>query len=160
MNELPTRPGRCPGTNSQRHIRPDRPQGEARDRYAHELGATVRVRASAHQRRYQARSAAARLAGSRRYFVLNVVAEAQKNLLAHFGRGFALDESAFKGLETKASEHGQPILTAALGFLECEVTSRLPVGDHELIVAKVCAEDFSPTCRRWSTSARTAIAIE
>ena len=76
------------------------------------------------------------------YFVLNVVAEAQKNLLAHFGRGFALDESAFKGLDTKASEHGQPILTAALGFLECKVTSRLPVGDHELIVAKVCAGEL------------------
>ena len=71
------------------------------------------------------------------HFVLNLLAEPQKKFVAHFGRGFALEVPAFEGLELSASAHDQPILSQALAFLECEVTNRVPVGDHDLILARV-----------------------
>ena len=72
-------------------------------------------------------------------FVLNVLADSQKNLVAHFGRGFSLETSAFEGLELGTSAGNQPILLQALGYLECEVTSRMKVGDHDLLVGRVVA---------------------
>lgn len=72
-------------------------------------------------------------------FVLNIVGEGHKRLISHFGRGFEPDEPAFHGIETTHSQHGHPVLTHALGFLECEVTDRMKVGDHELVVARVLA---------------------
>jgi flavin reductase (DIM6/NTAB) family NADH-FMN oxidoreductase RutF len=71
------------------------------------------------------------------HFVLNMLAEPQKNLVAHFGRGFALETPAFEGLELAASRHNQPILAQALAVLECEVTNRVAVGDHDLVIARV-----------------------
>ncbi len=71
------------------------------------------------------------------HFVLNMLAEPQKNFVAHFGRGFALDMPAFEGLEVAASAHNQPTLVQALAVLECEVTNRVLVGDHDLVLAKV-----------------------
>jgi flavin reductase (DIM6/NTAB) family NADH-FMN oxidoreductase RutF len=72
-------------------------------------------------------------------FVLNIVAEGQKELLAHFGKGFALDEPAFVGLELEESPSGQPILKKALGFLECATAARVSVGDHDVVLALVTA---------------------
>src|SRR5258708_39256125 len=37
------------------------------------------------------------------HFVLNILGDGHKNLVAHFGRGFALDVPAFEGLEVAAS---------------------------------------------------------
>ena len=71
------------------------------------------------------------------HFVLNLLAEEHKNLVAHFGRGFALETPAFQGLELAASPHNQPALVRALGYLECEVASRVVVGDHDLLLARV-----------------------
>jgi flavin reductase (DIM6/NTAB) family NADH-FMN oxidoreductase RutF len=73
------------------------------------------------------------------HFVLNVLADSQKNLVAHFGRGFSLETPAFEGLELGSSPGNQPILLQALAYLECEVTSRLAVGDHDLLVGRVVA---------------------
>ena len=72
-------------------------------------------------------------------FVLNVLAASQKNLVAHFGRGFSLDTPAFEGLELGSSTRNQPIILQALAYLECEVTSRVRVGDHDLLIGRVLA---------------------
>ena len=71
------------------------------------------------------------------HFVLNMLAEPQTNFVAHFGRGFALEAPAFEGLELTTSSHQQPVLLQALAVLECEVTRRVSVGDHDLVLAKV-----------------------
>jgi flavin reductase (DIM6/NTAB) family NADH-FMN oxidoreductase RutF len=71
------------------------------------------------------------------HFVLNVLADSHKNLVAHFGRGFPLDVPAFEGLELGCSASNQPILLQALAHLECEVTGRVTVGDHDLILARI-----------------------
>ena len=71
------------------------------------------------------------------YFVLNLLAESHKNLVAHFGRGFLLETPAFEGLELGTSSSNQPILLQALAYLECEVTARMAVGDHDLLMARL-----------------------
>ena len=73
------------------------------------------------------------------HFILNVLAESQKNLVAHFGHGFSLETPAFEGLELACSASNQPILLQALAFLECEVTTRVAVGDHDLVLARLVA---------------------
>jgi flavin reductase (DIM6/NTAB) family NADH-FMN oxidoreductase RutF len=72
-------------------------------------------------------------------FILNVLAESHKNLVAHFGRGFSLETPAFDGLELGCSASNQPILQQALAYLECEVTTRVAVGDHDMLLARIVA---------------------
>ena len=72
-------------------------------------------------------------------FTLNILDDSQTDMIAHFGRGFALDEPAFEGLEVERPESGGPVLQEALGYLECRVIDRYPVCDHELFLAEVVA---------------------
>jgi flavin reductase (DIM6/NTAB) family NADH-FMN oxidoreductase RutF len=70
-------------------------------------------------------------------FVLNVVAEGQKNLLQHFGKGFDPGAPAFEGLAITHCARGVPILVEALGHMECEPTSHVDSGDHRIFLARV-----------------------
>ena len=70
-------------------------------------------------------------------FVLNVVREGQKELLRHFGKGFAPGEAAFEGLEITHCARGVPILKDSLGHLECEPAGQADSGDHRIFLAKV-----------------------
>lgn len=72
-------------------------------------------------------------------FTLNILDEAQTDMIVHFGRGFKLDEPAFAGLELLRGESNGPVLDEALGYLTCEVAERFPAGDHDLFVARVVA---------------------
>jgi flavin reductase (DIM6/NTAB) family NADH-FMN oxidoreductase RutF len=78
------------------------------------------------------------LAGSAA-FVVNILDDTQTDMVAHFGKGFALDEPAFVDVEVDRSAGRPPVLSEALAFLECRVVARFPAGDHELIVADVLA---------------------
>jgi flavin reductase (DIM6/NTAB) family NADH-FMN oxidoreductase RutF len=73
------------------------------------------------------------------HFVLNLLGESHKNLVAHFGRGFPLETPAFEGLELGTSINNQPIILQALAYLECEVATRVAVGDHDLLLARIVA---------------------
>jgi flavin reductase (DIM6/NTAB) family NADH-FMN oxidoreductase RutF len=70
-------------------------------------------------------------------FTLNILDDSQTDMIAHFGRGFALAEPAFEGLEVERVESGGPVLLEALAYLQCRITGRCPVGDHELFLAEV-----------------------
>lgn len=72
-------------------------------------------------------------------FALNVVAESDKQLLKHFGRGFELGQPAFEGLAMSRTPGGMPILDAALGYLECVPTANVASGDHLIYLARVVA---------------------
>ena len=72
-------------------------------------------------------------------FTLNILDESQTDMIAHFGRGFALAEPAFAGLEVERPPSGGPVLREALAYLECRIRGRCPVGDHELFFAEVAA---------------------
>jgi len=70
-------------------------------------------------------------------FVLNILHTGQKNILAHFGKGFEPGQNPFKGIATKTQTTGVPILKEALCFLECELRNVYPTGDHYLYVGEV-----------------------
>lgn len=70
-------------------------------------------------------------------FTLNLLEDGQTDMIAHFGKGFAAEEDAFKGLEVRRDGPGGPILAEALAVLECQVTHRHSAGDHDLFVAQV-----------------------
>src|SRR5437588_6712518 len=65
-------------------------------------------------------------------FTVNVLAEGQKRLLAHFGKGFALNEPAFEGVELLRLGEGAPALREALAYLDCRVAALVPAGDPVL----------------------------
>jgi flavin reductase (DIM6/NTAB) family NADH-FMN oxidoreductase RutF len=70
-------------------------------------------------------------------FTLNILDSSQTDMIGHFGRGFALDEPAFEGLEVERPDGGAVILSEALAYLECRVVARCPVGDHDQLIARV-----------------------
>ncbi|MCH8044929.1 MAG: flavin reductase [Planctomycetes bacterium] len=70
-------------------------------------------------------------------FVLNVLGENHKAMLGHFGRGFDLGEPAFDGIDIQRSESGVPVLSEAIGYLECEASGHVDSGDHRIFLARV-----------------------
>lgn len=70
-------------------------------------------------------------------FVVNVLDASQTDMLIHFGRGFALGEPAFEGIEIEHADGGPPILSEALAYLDCRVAGRFPAGDHDLFLGRV-----------------------
>lgn len=80
-------------------------------------------------------------------FLLNIIGENPADMFRHFGRGFALEEDAFVGLQTTRSDFG-PLLHGCPAQLGCEIREIIPVGDHDLYVALVLVgsyqDDFKP----------------
>jgi len=70
-------------------------------------------------------------------FILNLVGEGQTQFLKHFGKGFEPGTPAFEGLSVAHCARGVPILTSALGHLECEPSGHVDSGDHRIFLAKV-----------------------
>ena len=71
-------------------------------------------------------------------FVLNVIDDDPTALFRHFGKGFSLEEDAFRGLDCAPSEFGV-LLRQCLAQLACSVTQKTAVGDHDLYTAEVVA---------------------
>src|SRR5262249_49780332 len=71
-------------------------------------------------------------------FTVNILDDGQTDMIVHFGRGFALGEPAFEGLEVERPEEGEaPVLSEALAYLRCQVAGRFPAGDHDLFLGRV-----------------------
>jgi len=70
-------------------------------------------------------------------FVVNVIPESGKALIAHFGKGFEPTEPAFEGLEVRREGETPPVLLASHAYVECRVESHLDAGDHVLVVGRV-----------------------
>jgi flavin reductase (DIM6/NTAB) family NADH-FMN oxidoreductase RutF len=70
-------------------------------------------------------------------FAVNVIAEGQKQLVAHFGKGFDEEQSAFDGLDVHRPDGSAPVLATALAWLDCRVAGRFDAGDHVLVVGRV-----------------------
>ena len=77
--------------------------------------------------------------------VINIVGEASKHLLGHFGRGFKADEPAFTGLDIARGTLGLPVLTDALGYLEVQLVNSLSTGDHTIYVVEILAAGAGAT---------------
>jgi flavin reductase (DIM6/NTAB) family NADH-FMN oxidoreductase RutF len=69
-------------------------------------------------------------------FTVNVIPEGGKALVAHFGKGFELDEPAFEGLDVSREGSGPPVLKAAHAYIACRVIKRVEAGDHTLVIGR------------------------
>ncbi|HEY9703943.1 MAG TPA: flavin reductase, partial [Allocoleopsis sp.] len=71
-------------------------------------------------------------------FVLNILKEGNHlGLMKHFLKPFNPGEDRFANLSVEIGQNNCPILTDALAYLECTVSSRMECGDHWLIYAIV-----------------------
>jgi flavin reductase (DIM6/NTAB) family NADH-FMN oxidoreductase RutF len=70
-------------------------------------------------------------------FALSILAEDQKSLIAHFGRGFELGAPAFNGLDLIRTPLNLPVIANSLGYLECRPTSSVTTGDHRIFLAEI-----------------------
>jgi flavin reductase (DIM6/NTAB) family NADH-FMN oxidoreductase RutF len=72
-------------------------------------------------------------------FTLNILEANQTDMIAHFGKGFALDQNAFEEIELMREPPHGPILQEALGFMHAKIVSSMPAGDHDVFIAEVTA---------------------
>jgi flavin reductase (DIM6/NTAB) family NADH-FMN oxidoreductase RutF len=70
-------------------------------------------------------------------FVLNMLGEEQATLRKHFSAGFEPGTPAFEGLSISHCPRGVPILSDAIGHMECEPVRHVDSGDHRIYLAKV-----------------------
>lgn len=83
--------------------------------------------------------AIAELLAKEAVFTLNILEAAQTDMIAHFGKGFTLQEDAFADLDLQRDPPFGPILTESLAYLRGKVVDRIPVGDHDLYLAEITA---------------------
>lgn len=74
---------------------------------------------------------------SGRSFSVNVLARGQQELARRFGTRSGRDEDKLAGIPWHPGRHGVPVLDEALAWLECEVQTSVPAGDHELVLGRV-----------------------
>ena len=71
-------------------------------------------------------------------FVLNILEEDKyQDLMKHFLKRFKPGADRFAGVNTQTASNGSPILTDALAYLECEVSSRMECSDHWIVYSQV-----------------------
>src|SRR5918996_1051303 len=72
------------------------------------------------------------------HFAVNVFEHGQRELAGKLGRSSASAPQKLKGIKTKpAPVSGAPVLTEAVGWVECRVVATLPSGDHTLVLGEV-----------------------
>lgn len=73
-----------------------------------------------------------------RAFAVNVLAAGQRDLAAQLGRSSRKVAYKLTGVPTRPGPiTGAPLLTDALGWLECRLVATLPAGDHTLVLGEV-----------------------
>ena len=87
----------------------------------------------------QGRDIIAHLAANGAAFAVNILAEGQKDLLGHFGKGRALSKLPDSHLRLTRHEGRAAALAEALAVLHCEVAGRHVAGDHVVFFARVVA---------------------
>jgi flavin reductase (DIM6/NTAB) family NADH-FMN oxidoreductase RutF len=82
-------------------------------------------------------------------FVVNVLGESQRPLLARFGKPAGPGEDPFAGLAVSRSPAGTAIISEATAWLECQAMTQAgggggATGDHVIILARVVAAGTGP----------------
>lgn len=74
-------------------------------------------------------------------FVINILSDSQRSLLARFGRPAAAGEAPFADLLTQRVAGDAPVLGGSAGWLECRAVGRAEsdTNDHVVVLATVTA---------------------
>ena len=70
-------------------------------------------------------------------FIVNVLKRGQLDLARRFGTRSGKQEEKLVGVRWEPGRGGAPVLSEALAYFECELTQRVPAGDHELVLARI-----------------------
>lgn len=71
-------------------------------------------------------------------FVINVLEEGNyQGLMKHFLKRFPPGADRFAGVKNQPAENGAPILTDAIAYIDCEVSSCMECSDHWIIYSTV-----------------------
>jgi flavin reductase (DIM6/NTAB) family NADH-FMN oxidoreductase RutF len=72
------------------------------------------------------------------HFAVNLLASGQRELAGKLGRSSDQAPQKLKGVKTKPAPAAKtPVLTEALGWVECRTVASLPAGDHTLVLGEV-----------------------
>jgi flavin reductase (DIM6/NTAB) family NADH-FMN oxidoreductase RutF len=72
-------------------------------------------------------------------FAINVLAEGQKELLSHFGKGLPLEQLPNAAARLSRSDGGAAALTEAHAVLQCRAAGRYATGDHVVVFGHIVA---------------------
>ena len=72
-----------------------------------------------------------------RVFIINVYRSDHREVAGQLGRRFANRPNKFQGLLWHVGPSGAPILTEALGYLECNVAGEIDSGDSVVFLAEI-----------------------
>ncbi len=72
-----------------------------------------------------------------RAFTINVLKRDQMELARHFGTASGRQTNKLAGVHWRPGLSGAPILVDTLAYIECELATAVPAGDHELVLGKV-----------------------
>lgn len=70
-------------------------------------------------------------------FTINVLKHDQLELASHFGTSSGRQTNKLATVHWRPGLTGAPILLDTLAYIECELASVVPAGDHELVLGKV-----------------------
>jgi flavin reductase (DIM6/NTAB) family NADH-FMN oxidoreductase RutF len=68
------------------------------------------------------------------HFGVNVLNESQREISDHFANS---KRDRFNGIEWRPGGTGVPLIPHGLAFFECAVRSRVPAGDHDIVIGEV-----------------------
>lgn len=72
------------------------------------------------------------------HFGVSLLTTAQQDVAAKLGRSSEQAQQKLKGVKTKPAPQAQtPVLTEAVGWVECRVVASLPAGDHTLVLGEI-----------------------
>jgi flavin reductase (DIM6/NTAB) family NADH-FMN oxidoreductase RutF len=74
---------------------------------------------------------------SGRVFTINVLKRDQIEVASHFGKVSGAATNKLADIRWRPGLSGAPILLDALAYIECELTSTVAAGDHELALGRV-----------------------
>jgi flavin reductase (DIM6/NTAB) family NADH-FMN oxidoreductase RutF len=72
-----------------------------------------------------------------RRFCVNVMGASGLEQARFFGFHSGHMEKKFQSADFRPSENGSPILTQAVSYLDCQLHSIVPAGDHRLVIGEV-----------------------
>jgi flavin reductase (DIM6/NTAB) family NADH-FMN oxidoreductase RutF len=70
-------------------------------------------------------------------FAVNVYESGQREFAGHFGRRSKTNPDKMAGQSYESGATGAPLLTDALGYLECAIRAEAPAGDHTVFIGEV-----------------------
>jgi flavin reductase (DIM6/NTAB) family NADH-FMN oxidoreductase RutF len=70
-------------------------------------------------------------------FALHLISEQQINWIQRFGAQSGHDVDKFASLDMEISDNGNPLLTEAIGWLECSVETKMDTGDRTVYLGEI-----------------------